>query len=412
MSFGDGMIWDDFWSFGWCGRSLILDDFDMNTEHNDLWTYYSDGSILLQVSGSAPQQWLDAEKKVAAATVPMSCICGWTVFWKGNVDLVKHPDGPGYAYAMGSEGGSRHLFSIPCFGEREVLFLSFQTFRCNCLRSSSFVPSQNVLGASRLELRRAAYQHWWLHTIPDDIACYIRFCSLIVEVIEHNGTCYLLSCVCTRSGTPHVSTQYLALCYVQKDPQVCITYIGFVGLFVPPELSNLRPSPISFQLWSKWRDLRKLFYRCSVYAISEKQAQRSPKKRAAWLVLVSTNSNSYRNGSNLSQRHKTWTHDAFSLWSKLNHADEKPSLAIHLQFANMIIFSLTANLVDRTVYCGFIVGFTTLPHYYRRLFPEANHFLKPALLLRCSMQCRQREPGQGPQTIYQIDKLDTRMTIQ
>ena len=265
MSFGDGMIWDDFWSCGWCGRSLILDDFDMNTEHNDLWTYYSDGSILLQVSGSAPQQWLDAEKKVAAATVPMSCIRGWTVFWKGNVDLVKHPDGPGYAYAMGSEGGSRHLFSIPCFGEREVLFLSFQTFRCNCLRSSSFVPSQNVLGVSRLELRRAAYQHWWLHTIPDDIACYIRFCSLIVEVIEHNGTCYLLSCVCTRSGTPHVSTQYLALCYVQKDPQVCITYIGFVGLFVPPELSNLRPSPISFQLWSKWRDLRKLFYRCSVY---------------------------------------------------------------------------------------------------------------------------------------------------
>ena len=59
---------------------------------------------------------------------------------------------------------------------------------------------------------------------------------------------YLLSCVCTRSGTQHVSTQYLALCYVQKDPQICITYIGFVGLFVPPELSNLRPSPISFQL--------------------------------------------------------------------------------------------------------------------------------------------------------------------
>jgi hypothetical protein len=178
-------------------------------------TYYSDGSILLQVSGSAPQQWLDAEKKVAAATVPMSCIRGWTVFWKGNVDLVKHPDGPGYAYAMGSEGGSRHLFSIPCFGEREVLFLSFQTFRCNCLRSSSFVPSQNVLGVSRLELRRAAYQHWWLHTIPDDIACYIRFCSLIVEVIEHNGTCYIFAFLCLHT------LWYAACIYTVSGTMLC-----------------------------------------------------------------------------------------------------------------------------------------------------------------------------------------------
>lgn len=217
-------------------------------------------------------------------------------------------------------------------------------------------------------------------------------------------TLWYAACIYTVSGT--------TVCYVQKDPQICITYIGFVGLFVPPELSNLRPSPVSFQLWSKWRDLRKLFYRCSVYAISEKQAQRSLKKRAAWLLLVSTNSNSYPNGSNLSQRHKRWTHDAFPFDPNETMQMKSPAWQSTCSLQTWSFSVWQQNLVDRTVYCGFIVGFTTLPHYYRRLFPEANHFLKPALLLRCSMQCRQREPGQGPQTFYQIDKLDTRMTIQ
>ena len=183
--------------FGWCGSpgGVYLYDFGARTM-----TYSSDDSTLLQVLGSPPQQWLDAEKRDGGC-------------WMEAV-------GPGYAATRLRGYAATRLRGYACCGFERRLYshcrhLSFPYFPylilvnrrfglcswCNCFRSSWFcflvvrhcwkfpgLNSKEFLCSEELP-------------IPHDITRVIPY-----FVDSSNGwTMLFASCVCTHSRAQHVS---------------------------------------------------------------------------------------------------------------------------------------------------------------------------------------------------------------
>ena len=172
------------------------------------------------------------------------------------------------------------------------------------------------------------------------------------------------------------------------------------SLFFPPELNDLLRSNvhrwpssiISFQLWSdKWRELWKLFYRCSVYAISEKNRHRTSEKESSMAG--------------------TGRYEQQSLSEPKQPVTQSGGLTMLCPLIQMKPCRWKAQPGNPFAVCKHDVWFDSKiwPQQISGMWPNKTPspngrfifgFVGLPTLMKAvpwSMQCRQREPGQGPQ---------------